>query len=440
MVGTMEIVKDEARRAEALFDENMEGVTIRANRMFVRLMLLQWLFGVLCAVWLSPQTWAGPISRVHAHVYAAVVLGALLTGLPVFLVLRRPNCVLTRHAIAVCQMLTSALLIHLTGGRIETHFHIFGSLALLAFYRDWKVLVTATVVVAADHALRGFYWPQSVYGVAMIQPARFLEHAGWVLFENAFLIQSIRESLKEMREIVARRAKLESINRTIELTVSERTRQLTQSLSELKEAGEQVRVSETRRKQSEKLSAVGQLAAGVAHEINNPLAVILGFAQGMARQLKAEDALELPIKSIEREALRCKALVQNLLTFARTSQSERAAMDLNQVVELALALIEPQAKMGRVKISAALAGGLPPILGNRNQIEQVIMNLAKNALDAMPNGGSLTLTSELLEQAPHSWVCLRFVDDGTGIPPAVVSKIFDPFFTTKPIGQGTGRV
>ena len=191
-------------------------------------------------------------------------------------------------------------------------------------------------------------------------------------------------------------------------------------------------------RRSEKLSAIGQLAAGVAHEINNPLGVILGFSQGMSRQLKAGDELEVPIKSIEREALRCKSLVQNLLTFARTSNSDQAAMDVNAAVEQALALIAPHAKINQVAVSTSLIKGLPWVLGNKNQLEQVIMNLAKNAVDAMPNGGSLIISSELIKQAPHSWVCLKFIDDGTGIPPAVMSKIFDPFFTTKPLGQGTG--
>jgi|CXWL01.1.fsa_nt_gi signal transduction histidine kinase len=190
--------------------------------------------------------------------------------------------------------------------------------------------------------------------------------------------------------------------------------------------------------QSQKMAAVGQLAAGVAHEINNPLGVILGFAEGMVGLIGAGDVLEMPVKSIEREAMRCKVLVENLLTFARTSQSNQIEMDVNKTIEQALVLIQPQAKIGRVKVSATLAEALPPIMGNRSQIEQVIMNLAKNAIDAMPNGGSLTLSSELLEHASRSWVCMKFTDDGTGIPPGVLSKIFDPFFTTKPVGQGTG--
>jgi PAS domain S-box-containing protein len=199
-----------------------------------------------------------------------------------------------------------------------------------------------------------------------------------------------------------------------------------------------LRKMEARMRQSEKLSAVGQLAAGVAHEINNPLGVILGFAQGLARRLTPEDDLELPIKSIEREALRCKALVQNLLTFARTSHSDRAPMDVSAAVEQALVFIRPQAKLNRVALSTDLVQSPPPVLGNKNQIEQVILNLAKNAIDAMPSGGTLTLSTELVERPPRAWLCLRIIDDGVGILPEVLPRIFDPFFTTKPIGHGTG--
>ena len=106
-------------------------------------------------------------------------------------------------------MLTGALLIHLSGGRIETHFHVFGSLAFLAFYRDWKVLVPATVVVALDHMLRGYFWPQSVYGVVVASQWRWIEHAAWVLFEDIFLIVSCRRSVLEMQQTAERTAALE---------------------------------------------------------------------------------------------------------------------------------------------------------------------------------------------------------------------------------------
>src|SRR5438477_7840530 len=116
----------------------------------------------------------------------------------------------TRYTVAIGQTLTSALLISLTGGRIETHFHVFGSLVILSFYRDWRVLISATIVVYLDHFLRGIYWPYSVYGVLSASPWRSIEHAGWVIFEDIFLVISCLRSIREMRFIANHTAALES--------------------------------------------------------------------------------------------------------------------------------------------------------------------------------------------------------------------------------------
>src|SRR5712692_3106905 len=130
-------------------------------------------------------------------------------------------------------MLMSALLIYLTGGRIETHFHVFGSLAFLAFYRDWRVLVPATIVIAADHFLRGLFWPQSVYGELSASQWRWLEHAGWVLFEDTFLYIAIKRSVAEMWDIAVRTAEMSDLNQSLEQRVAERTIQLTTANDEL---------------------------------------------------------------------------------------------------------------------------------------------------------------------------------------------------------------
>src|ERR1043166_8017489 len=163
-----------AARAAALLRSHEQSLYIRTDRMFAALMLMQWVAGIGAALWISPHTWAGAASTTHLHVWAALLLGGAITSLPVLLALTLPGTALTRHVIAVGQALTSALLIHLSGGRIETHFHVFGSLAFLAFYRDWRVLVSASAVVAADHLLRGIYWPQSVYGVLTASEWRWL--------------------------------------------------------------------------------------------------------------------------------------------------------------------------------------------------------------------------------------------------------------------------
>ncbi|HEY2826571.1 MAG TPA: PAS domain S-box protein, partial [Pirellulales bacterium] len=214
------------RRADELFKEHQRRIYVRTDRLFEALIVLQWLASVIAAYWISPRAWSGPQSQTHIHVWAAFVLGGIITAFPVALAITLPGRALTRHVIAIAQVLTSALLIHLTGGRIETHFHIFGSLAFLAVYRDWRVLVTATVVVAGDHLLRGIFWPQSVYGVLSASWFRTLEHASWVIFEDIILFRAIYQSTYEMREIAARRAELEATNVRIEQTVTERTKEL----------------------------------------------------------------------------------------------------------------------------------------------------------------------------------------------------------------------
>jgi two-component system sensor histidine kinase/response regulator len=201
-------------RAQQLFAEARHDIHRRTDRLFAGLMAFQWLMGIAFAVWVSPLAWDGEVSRTHLHVWAAIIVGGVISLFPALLGLFRPGVPSTRYIIAVAQMLMGALLIHLTGGRIETHFHVFGSLAFLAFYRDWRVLVPATVVVALDHLLRGLFWPQSVYGVVVASQWRWLEHAAWVLFEDVVLFVACRRSIAEMQHTADRTADLEREVRT----------------------------------------------------------------------------------------------------------------------------------------------------------------------------------------------------------------------------------
>jgi two-component system, sensor histidine kinase and response regulator len=226
-------------RTAELANEAATKIYRQTDRMFAGLLLFQWVAGLAIARWISPLTWAGAESRTHAHVWAASLIGGAILSLPLWLAFNRAGATLTRHVIAVAQMLSSALLIHLCGGRLETHFHVFGSLAFLSFYRDWRVMVTGTVVVAADHFLRGLYWPESVYGLVTGAEWRWLEHAGWVAFLDVFLIYSCVRSRSEMWVIAERQARLEETNATIEQTVSERTAALQDRTNELQAACEQ---------------------------------------------------------------------------------------------------------------------------------------------------------------------------------------------------------
>src|SRR5688572_15454491 len=203
-----------ARRTGELFAAYQQDIHRRTDRLFAGLMAFQWLLGITFALWVSPLTWEGDVSTTHLHVWAAVCLGGVISLFPALLGWFRPGRQSTRHIIAIAQMLMGALLIHLTGGRIETHFHVFGSLAFLAIYRDWRVLVPATIVVALDHMLRGMFWPQSVYGVLVASQWRWLEHAAWVIFEDIFLVVACQRSMVEMRDTADRTAALEHEVRT----------------------------------------------------------------------------------------------------------------------------------------------------------------------------------------------------------------------------------
>lgn len=198
-----------SKRAEQLFRDDIDAYRRRVDLLLVGLIVLQWIAALIAAFYLSPYTWEGSQYSTHIHVKAALFLGGLITLAPCVLVRIHPGEPITRHVIAVAQVSFSALLIHLTAGRIETHFHIFGSLAFLAFYLDWRILVTGTVVVAFDHFFRGYYFPESVYGVPIVQPWRWLEHTAWVLFEDVFLVIGALRGHSLLRRMALRQAELE---------------------------------------------------------------------------------------------------------------------------------------------------------------------------------------------------------------------------------------
>ena len=216
-------------RSQALLDEHRARTLKNTDRLFGMLLVVQWAAAVGAAIWLSPLAWAGASSRVHFHVWQALFLGGVITALPLLLTVVRPGSTLTRHTVAASQMLMSGLLIQISGGRIETHFHVFGSLAFLAFYRDWRVLITASAVIATDHFMRGVFWPQSVYGVVAGANWRWLEHASWVVFEDAFLIPACLRAQREMREMAVRQAETEWTRRSVEQQVENRTSELRES-------------------------------------------------------------------------------------------------------------------------------------------------------------------------------------------------------------------
>ena len=192
--------------SERILEENKHQLFHRTDRLIASLICLQWPAAIFAALMLAPRTWNGSISHIHPHLVLAVYLGGLFSIPPVLLAFLRPGETYTRHITAACQMLMSGLLIHISGGRLETHFHVFGSLTFLAFYLDWTVLVTATLVTLADHAVMGYFAPAAIFGTSTASGERLLEHVLWVLFFDAFLITSCVQSLKVLRAVARREA------------------------------------------------------------------------------------------------------------------------------------------------------------------------------------------------------------------------------------------
>jgi len=184
--------------------------------------------------------------------------------------------------------------------------------------------------------------------------------------------------------------------------------------------------------QAEKMAAVGQLAGGVAHEINNPLGGILAFAQLMSREERTREDLE-SLGMIIDAATRAKRIVESLLRFSRRpKQDERGEIDLSKVAEDALFLVQSQLKSGRVEVVRKLEPA--PCVGNANQLGQILVNLLVNGLQAMKHDGRIEVASWTGLQA----ATVRVTDSGPGVPEEIAGRIFEPFFTTKPEGQGTG--
>jgi two-component system, NtrC family, sensor kinase len=216
--------------------------------------------------------------------------------------------------------------------------------------------------------------------------------------------------------------------------LADRFQRMTEELSTREHA---LKSANQRLMESEKMSALGQLGAGIAHEVKNPLTSIRGYAQMGQRKIPHDHPLSEYFKTIEKETDRSLEILKNLLKFARQETAEMTVIDLNAVVADTVKLVTHQLMMKEVRVEPHLCVQSLLANGNANQMEQVLLNLCMNAGDAMEGkgGGTITVTVDVPEPAMAR---IRVADTGSGIPPEVVGKIFDPFFTTKPVGKGTG--
>ncbi len=460
----------ETQRADQLFDEHRQAIYRRTDRLFACLMPLQWMAAIATALWISPQTWVGTASHAHPHVFAAVFLGGIITALPVGLALKCAGGAVTRYVIAIGQMLMSALLIHLAGGRIETHFHVFGSLAFMAFYRDWRVFVPATVVVAADHLLRGLFWPQSVFGILTASPWRWVEHAAWVVFEDTFLLISCSQSIHEMRDIARQRAQLEGTNQRVEAEVVSRTAELRaaqkQNLEVARRAGmadiatgvlhnvgnvlNSVNVSASVIGDKLRKSGIGDFhraTALLSQHLDDPAAFVTRDPRGkhlprflveLSGQLETEEICILAeIKSLSKSIEHIKEIVAVQQSYAGGSGFIEE-VSLPELLDDAIRI--NASSMGRHQIDIVREfEDLPLLLIDKQKFVQIVVNLISNAKNAVLEAAQAhrQITVRLASVAGDR-VRVEVIDNGIGIAPDNLTRIFSQGFTTRKAGHGFG--
>ncbi len=406
-------------RADELFLTHQRDIYCHTDRMFAYLMGVQWMAGVAFALLVAPRTWSGASSQTHVHVWAAIVLGGTISLFPALLAAYRPGQASTRYIVATAQMMMSALLIHLTGGRIETHFHVFGSLAFLAFYRDWRVLIPATVVVALDHMLRGLYWPQSVYGVLVASEWRWVEHAAWVIFEDVVLVMSCKRGMQELREIADRTAILEEANRD----EARHAMELGELVARLRLSQQQVEAA-TRAK--------SEFLANMSHELRTPLNAITLYSE-----LLHEDAVAANRESDAADLTKIRGASKHLLGLIN------GVLDLAKVeagkMELHLETFEVQSLLddltGTIEAVVRKNGNTLTVRAEKpiglmhadlTKTKQILFNLLSNAAKFTSNG-RVVLQARRVSAGGQEAIEFVVEDTGIGLTDEQQARLFRPF-------------
>ncbi len=409
----------DAVRVEQLFRNHQHRLFERTDRVLAQLMAVQWLAAICFALWISPRAWNGTASTVHLHVWAAVLLGGTITALPVALAILRPGDAVTRYAIAVAQMLMGALLIHLTGGRIETHFHVFGSLAFLAFYRDWRVLVPATLVVAADHILRGIFWPQSVYGLLTPSPWRWLEHAAWVVFEDVILVLACLRGTREMRHIARHTDGLEQAHKEQARLAIEQS-ELVARLRLTQQAAE----AATRAK--------SEFVATMSHELRTPLNALTLYSEmlqeGAVADKRQEDADDLAkVQAASRHLL---GLINGILDLSKIEagkmELELSRFDVGTVIEELTSTMDAVVRKNGNTLRVTTDASVGTMVADVTKVRQILFNLLSNAAKFTSNG-TVSLAVSRTSDADDGMVQFAVTDSGIGLSDAHKARLFQPF-------------
>ena len=412
----MKATGSESSRAAQLFAERFVTLRERVSRVFVPIVVCQYILLVATSVIVTPLTWIGTRPELHNHVYIAILIGGWLTSVQVWATRCHGRRPWTPHAFAVVQACQSAVWIHITGGRIETHFHAFVSLAALAAYRDPRVLVGPTLVIAADHVVRGVWFPLSVFGIGVPDPVRWVEHTVWVLLLDVWLIYACWGGLVDMRQMTAQRADLEAVNDEIERQVAARTEELREARDEALE--------------SSRLKS--QFLNNMSHEVRTPMNGILGFAEILG-STDLDGRQRESLQSIVSAGEALFAVLNDILDFAKVEAGELQladdAFDLRELAErVAYAVsLDANAKGLALWVDVDTQIDTLRLRGDPERVRQVLLRLLTNAVRFTDSGRILLRC--VLESASSEIARVRIdvEDTGRGVEPERVDAIFEAF-------------
>ena len=406
-------------RAQALYEQHSTDVAMRTDRMFGMLIVAEWVVGIYVALTFTPVSWNGHVASISPHVWVALVPGSALVIGALTTLLLRPGTRLSRHVIAVAQMGFGTLFIHLTGGRMETHFHIFGSLAFLAFYRDWPVLITGTVVALIDNVARGLICPDDTGALTALTTARVFEHAGWIWFEDIFLIASCVRGQTEMRAIARRMAQLEHAS----------------NLEALMEAAE-----ESNRSKSEFL-------ANMSHEIRTPMTAIQGYADLLMEPDTTEsDRLEY-VQTIRRNGEHLLRLINDILDLSKIEAGKMTVEHIScspaSVLVDVASLMRVRALDKALQFDVVYETDIPAtIQSDPTRLRQIVVNLVGNAIKFTERGGIRIAVRCEQPDSANPRLRIAVADTGIGMTEEQIGVLFMAFSqadtsTTRRFG-GTG--